>query len=154
VDGMGNVVRVAPDVQSMGHRYGSSTIAHSANSETTRLLSVLRRPTFSFKHCGPGNPTYLLIGSETPLIVSGNQADPLDGPWEVSMKYSPPSMTDDNSSKGKRIKPWQRTMRTENEKKDLVVQANAPGEYTIIGVKGKVSSILHDLPHTNRNLVV
>jgi nucleoporin POM152 len=138
VDGMGNIVGVAPDIHSVSHGYSASANSQTTNSKSMRSVSLLRRPSFSFKNCGPGNPTSLLIGSEAPLLVSGNEADPNDGPWEVTMKYLPPSPMDDNNSKGKRTKPWQRTTRTENKKKDLIIKANAPGEYTIVGVKGKV----------------
>ncbi|KII93596.1 hypothetical protein PLICRDRAFT_49632 [Plicaturopsis crispa FD-325 SS-3] len=118
-DGVGNAVRL------------SSDLTANANSGTVRALTVLRRPAVSFRHCGPGTPTSLLIGSEAPLTVSANEADALDAPWEVTVGYQPPS---DNT---KRYKPWKKVLGTQKGRKDLTVRASAPGEYTVLGVKGK-----------------
>lgn len=91
----------------------------------------------SFKYCGPGSPTSLLVGDEASLTVSAKDSDALDGPWEVSIKYQPP--TDLEKGGGKRFKPWKKTLKTQQDRKDLKFGANAPGEYTITGVRGRVS---------------
>ncbi|KAJ7361595.1 hypothetical protein DFH08DRAFT_768660 [Mycena albidolilacea] len=125
VDALGNVVRLE-----------IPTLDPSApNTKTTRSLVVLRTPTVSFKNCGPGSPASLLIGSETQLSISANVADPLDAPWEISLSYKPP--TADDVSTAKRFHPWRKTLSTQGTRKELDVRATAPGEYTILGVKGK-----------------
>ncbi|KAH7930605.1 hypothetical protein BV22DRAFT_1191200 [Leucogyrophana mollusca] len=119
IDGMGNIVHLHP-------------VEHeSADSKVVRSLSVLRRPSVSFKNCGPGNPASLLIGSEAPLTLSINDADAVDGPWDVVVEYKP---SDDS---GKRAKPWIKTLQTQKERRDLSLKVDTPGEYAIAGVKGK-----------------
>lgn len=103
-------------------------------NETTRSVDVLRRPAVAFKHCGPGNPTSLLIGSEAQLAVVAKEADVLDAPWEVDVKYHPLEQQDGKKSK---LKPWKKTISTSGDRKELAIQANAPGEYTITHVKGR-----------------
>jgi nucleoporin POM152 len=147
VDGFGNIVHLSPETS---HESRKSSPSLRINSQTVRSLSVLRRPTFSFNLCGPGNPTSFLIGSEAPLTISAIDADPQDAPWDITLKYSPPPPMDgSNKSKSKRFKPWQRTTQTQNNRKDMVVRANAPGEYTIVSVKGKVSIVLAIYPRAN-----
>lgn len=131
MDGAGNVVRVGSDTG--GAESGSMT-----QTKTTRSLMVLRRPTVSFKHCGPGSPASLLIGSEAPLAISTTDADDFDSPWEISLRYQPSRDFDDGSRGNKRYKPWKKTLKTQGDRKDLTVRANAPGDYTIVGVHGKV----------------
>ncbi|KAF7347718.1 hypothetical protein MVEN_01529000 [Mycena venus] len=126
VDALGNVIRLE-----------IPTLDPSApNTKTTRSLVVLRTPTVSFKNCGPGSPASLLIGSETQLSVSANSADALDAPWEISLSYKPPIGSDDASTT-KRFYPWKKTLSTQGNRRELDVRATAPGEYTILGVKGK-----------------
>jgi nucleoporin POM152 len=128
MDGVGNIVRVSDPLTSNSWN----------DRKFARNLTVLRRPSFSFRGCRPGNPTPLLIGSEVALTASAIAADPLDSPWELLMKYTPPPLTEENSKGNvKRYKPWKRTARTANEKTELSIQANAPGEYILLGVKGK-----------------
>ncbi|KAJ7925924.1 hypothetical protein B0H13DRAFT_1973892 [Mycena leptocephala] len=105
------------------------------NTKTTRSLVVLRTPTISFKNCGPGSPASLLIGSEAQLSISTNDADVLDAPWEISLSYKPP--TSDDTSTARRFYPWKKTLATIGSRRELDVRASAPGEYTILGVKGK-----------------
>lgn len=133
MDAAGNLIRVGPDTTETLE--GNS----NPNTKTTRSFTVLRRPTMSFKHCGPGNPTSLLIGSEAPLTISAVDVDAFDAPWDVVVKYQPPISSDDGVKLNKRYKAWRRTLQTHNIRRDLVVRANAPGEYTIVGVRGKVS---------------
>jgi nucleoporin POM152 len=143
VDGLGNIVHLSLDGSTMSPESRKSGSALKINSKTVRALSVLRRPTFSFNFCGPGNPTSFLIGSEAPLTVSAVDADPQDAPWDITLKYLPPPPIDSSSkSKSKRFKPWQRTTQTQYSRKEMVVRANAPGEYTIVRVKGKVGVML------------
>jgi nucleoporin POM152 len=129
MDALGNIVRVGSD--------NDDNTSH--NTKSTRSLTVLRRPTMSFKYCGPGNPMSLLVGSEAPLTISANEADEFDAPWEVTLKYQPSIGSDDGNKGNKRFKPWKKTLTTQNNRRELTVGANAPGEYTIVGVKGKVS---------------
>ncbi|KAG6889998.1 hypothetical protein C0995_012958 [Termitomyces sp. Mi166 len=128
-DSVGNVVRIGPDT--------SADFSGSIQTKTTRSLVVLRRPRVSFKSCGHGSPTSLLIGSEVSLGISINDADEFDSPWEISLKYEPSS---DGNKRNKRHHPWNKTLRTQDHQGDLSVRASAPGEYAIIGVQGKVRS--------------
>ncbi|KAJ7446510.1 hypothetical protein B0H11DRAFT_1879516 [Mycena galericulata] len=125
VDALGNIVRL--DIPSLD--------PSAPNTKTTRSLVVLRTPTASFKNCGPGAPASLLIGSQAHLSISTNAADPLDAPWEVSLSYKPPLPPD--AATAKRFHPWKKTLATLGSRRDLDVRATAPGEYTILGVKGK-----------------
>jgi nucleoporin POM152 len=124
MDGVGNVVQVNTPGE-----------LASEKSPSLRSFQVLRRPSMSFKHCSPGNPTAILVGMEAPLSISANEADDLDAPWEVSLKYQPPS---DDEKEAKRFKAWTKTLTTHPNRKELTVRATAPGFYTIAGVKGKV----------------
>lgn len=105
---------------------------------TSRSFQVLRRPAVSFKHCGPGNPTSILLDSETPLTISTNEVDPLDGPLDVVLKYHPPTNSENEDRGNKRFKAWKKTLKTQENRRDLTVRASAPGQYTIASVKGKV----------------
>jgi nucleoporin POM152 len=135
IDGLGNIIPVNPEVHTSIHpdseKNGLDRRTGMVNSKIIRSLVVLRRPAMSFKHCGPGSPTPLLVGSEAPLVISAKDADLLDAPWEVILKYQP----EDNS---RRPKPWKKTLKTLQDEMELSFMANAPGEYTILGVKGKV----------------
>ena len=103
---------------------------------TSRSVTVLRRPSVSFKHCGPGQPASLLIGSEAPLTIATVQADIADAPWDVDVRYDPPH-GEDGAKPSKRYKGWTKTLKTQAERRDLTLRASAPGEYTIVGVKGQ-----------------
>ena len=145
IDGIGNAVFVSHPGSKQGpgvsHLHDAET-PHPPNSKTIRSLSVLRRPSMSFKNCGPGNPTSLLIGNEASLSVVARESDILDAPWEVSLMYQPSA--DLEKGGGKRFKPWKKTLTTKHDRKDLKFGASAPGEYTILGIKGKVRKLLCD----------
>ncbi|KAF5384775.1 hypothetical protein D9615_001264 [Tricholomella constricta] len=113
MDSVGNVVRVGSD--------GSAGVSGSiTQTSTTRSLIVLRRPAVSFKHCGPGSPTSLLIGSEAPLTIAVNEdADQFDSPWEISLRYQPSPDSDGGSKANKRYKPWKKTLKTQGKKREL-----------------------------------
>ncbi|KIM79771.1 hypothetical protein PILCRDRAFT_9965, partial [Piloderma croceum F 1598] len=100
IDGFGNAVYLdhhhPPSSSSSSHKlpflfHDPNTTTNHPNTKTTRTLSVLRRPSISFKHCGPGSPTPLLIGSEAPLTIAVNEAagDEMDAPWDVEVVYRP-----------------------------------------------------------------
>jgi nucleoporin POM152 len=135
VDGVGNVIRVGADGLLANPSSNSQT-------KTTRSLVVLRRPTISFKNCKLGAPTSLLIGSEATLPISMNNADDFDSPWEIQLKYQPPIDADNGTKGNKRFKPWRKTLTTQGNRKELNIRATAPGDYTIVGVRGKVPCIL------------
>ncbi|KAG2156607.1 uncharacterized protein EDB93DRAFT_1310685 [Suillus bovinus] len=116
IDGMGNVVHL-----NEGQR----------DTKITRSLSVLRRPSVSFKACGPGHPTSLLIGSEAPVALAVSNADPVDGPWDIDVRFEPAS------GDGKRIKPWDKKIQTQEDNNDIVLKAGVPGEYIVTGIRGK-----------------
>lgn len=121
-DGVGNVVQVGGDTS-------------SGDSPSVRAFQVLRRPAMSFKQCSPANPTSMLAGSEVPLLISVADGDMLDAPWDISLKYEPSE--DDKAAK--RYKSYNKKVSTQVGRKDLTIHANAPGFYTVTGLKGKVS---------------
>ncbi|OCH96431.1 hypothetical protein OBBRIDRAFT_718237 [Obba rivulosa] len=125
-DALGNVVPAGK---------GPAAHTHGTEGQTHRSVTVLKRPAVAFKNCGPGSPAPLLIGSQASLKISAHDADALDAPWDITLKYQPPAA--EESGKSKRRKPWLKEYKTEKAMKDLVVQADAPGEYVIAGVKGK-----------------
>lgn len=101
-----------------------------------RSVTVLRRPVVSFKNCGPEKPASLSIGSEAQLTIAASEADSADAPWEVAIKYQPPAEEEAKAGK-KKYRPWNKKLETQNGKRELIVRANAPGQYIIDGVKGK-----------------
>ena len=126
-DALGNMVTVAP-------RY--PLLSDSIDSKVVRATTVLRRPTVSFKGCGVGNPIPLLIGQDAPVRIATKDADVQDAPWDIMVKYAANGAAD--GGKGdKRTKPWTQTLTTEGEKGEVTFKANAPGEYAIVGIKGK-----------------
>ncbi|KAF7798524.1 hypothetical protein EIP86_009745 [Pleurotus ostreatoroseus] len=124
-DALGNVVSAGVDASTSGRNPNQS------QSGTVRAVSVLRRPAMSFRHCGPGNPTSLLIGSEASLTIAAKQADELDTPLDVTVEYQPPA------DGGKKLKSWTKTFSTPGTQRELTVLGSAPGEYSITHVKGK-----------------
>ncbi|KAF8899024.1 hypothetical protein BD779DRAFT_1431977 [Infundibulicybe gibba] len=123
-DGVGNIIRVDLDQ------------TPSRIARMSRSLRVLHRPAVSFKHCSPGSPASLIIGSETTLPITLNDADEFDSPWEVSLRYQPPT-SDDATGNNKRLKPWKKTLKTRDNRREVNIRANTPGDYMIVGVRGK-----------------
>lgn len=128
-DAIGNVVH-------MGTNQMTTDRMSTSKTKTTRSLLVLRRPTVSFRHCGPGRPASILMGAETPLTISANTSDVLDTAWEVLVRYQPPIHSEHGV--GKRFTPWERSFKTHGRRQAVSVQAIAPGDYTIVQVKGNV----------------
>ena len=117
IDGVGNVVRAE----------GPSDVT------PTRSFVILTRPSVSFTHCSQERPTSLLIGSEAAVGIRVNDADLLDGPLEISLSYVP--FSDEANSK---YKPYNKVLRTREDRNSLSFMAGSPGEYVIDSVKGKV----------------
>jgi len=137
IDGVGNSLSISHPSTFTEHAHEANATFYGPNLNSTRSFSVIRPPAVSFKYCGPGSPTSLLIGSEVPLTIAVNHADVLDAPWEVSLKYQPP--TDLEENRGKRLQSWRKNLMTPRKKKDLSFRASTPGDYRIVGVKGKVN---------------
>lgn len=106
------------------------------HDQITRSITVLRRPSVSFRHCGAGNPASLLIGSDTTLTMSLKEADILDGPWDVNVQYSAP-VDEDVPKTQKASTPRKWTLTSPEGRRELELQASKPGEYSITGIKGK-----------------
>jgi nucleoporin POM152 len=124
------------ELESITDRFGNAISVGSLSGDyvqskwrSTRSVTVLRRPKVSFKTCGPGTPSSLIIGSETPLTISTHEADPLDSPWDVTVKYQPAPST--------RHKSWTRTIKSRKDDRGFGFRVNTPGDYTILDVKGK-----------------
>lgn len=138
VDAIGNMQHLGldPSARSAVASKDSHGILADSNTKISRTLHVLRRPKVSFKTCGPATPVSLRIGSEVSLAIGTKDADVLDGPWDVTVRYQPPV---DESGKpiNKRYQPWQQTLQTKEGTEELGLKTQAPGEYTILDVKGK-----------------
>lgn len=130
-DAVGNIVRVGAGMPSVESDAYATT--------TTRSFQVLRRSSVSFKHCGPGQPTAIRIGGEAALTIAVNEADTFDLPLEVTVKYQPRPPSEGDRPSTRSDKPWVKKLSTENNRRDIALQAQAPGEYTIQKVTGKVS---------------
>lgn len=115
---------------------GNTILLKGDPLKTRRTTKVLRRPTVSFKNCGPGRPLPLLIGYKTNLRMSLQQYHVDDFPWNVSVKYEP-SKEDGLSTPSKQLKPWTRVVTAEDESGIVDLAAAAPGEYTIVDVRGR-----------------
>ncbi|KDR85486.1 hypothetical protein GALMADRAFT_84345 [Galerina marginata CBS 339.88] len=127
-DGVGNAIRVGLEAQVSD---GSSV----SKTKTTRSFMVLQKPAFSFSHCSTDSPMSLLIGSETSLGIKTTHADPFDAPWDINLAYQPLS---GGEAKGIKVnKPWRKTLKIQGDEKDLSFRVNTPGEYKVLGVKGK-----------------
>jgi nucleoporin POM152 len=126
-DALGNVMHAGSQAESVGESF---------HDHTTRSVTVLSRPSVSFRHCGAGSPASLLIGSETSLSLALKGSDQLDTPWNVKVNYAPPS-DDEVSISYKNLKAWTKTVTSSEDRKDVVLRVNTPGEYSIAGVKGK-----------------
>lgn len=124
-DALGNTVQANSDV---------STVPLE---KTTRSVTVLKRPSVAFRHCGPGKPAALLIGSDTGLTIDARSADNLDYPLDVQVQYNPPSDEDISDRGSKKQKPWMKTLHTQENHPDISFRAGAPGEYSIMRVHGK-----------------
>lgn len=118
-DGIGNTVRMVEE-----NLTGKRT-------KTVRPLTVLRRPSVSFSACSSEHPKALRIGEETPLAITTNEADPLDAPWDVTVRYQP------LVEEGKKLHPWTKTLTTAGDRRVAILQVSAPGEYSILNIKGK-----------------
>lgn len=128
-DGLGNVQSLLSS-----HKADSKEVDPRQLKETTRSVTVLKRAAVSFRDCAPGKPSSLLIGSESPLIVTAREYDNKDGPWDIKVKYQPGQ----ESNKDKKApKPWVKTFSTPAGKNQLTLSASTPGEYSIIDVKGQ-----------------
>ncbi|KAL1739223.1 hypothetical protein HDZ31DRAFT_20074, partial [Schizophyllum fasciatum] len=106
-------------------------LGQGSDLKTTSSVTVLRRPAMAFKSCGPGRPTPVLIGAETDLSVVASAADGMDAPYQVTVKYSPPTDGPRRSS------AFTKTYSTDGSSREASVLAKYPGEYTIVGVHGK-----------------
>ena len=111
-------------------------VCTESNMKISRSLRVLHRPTMAFKGCGPQKPSSLRIGSNVSLIIDSQDSDELDSPWEVKVRYQPPT-DESGKSVNKRLRPWQQTIHTQPGRRDLTVTADSPGDYTIVDIRGK-----------------
>ena len=111
-------------------------LSSESNTKISRSLRVLHRPTMAFKGCGPQKPASLRIGSNVSLVIDTQEADDFDAPWDVKVRYQPP--TDEfGKSINKRLRSWQQTIQTQSSNRDLTVEADSPGDYTIVDIRGK-----------------
>ena len=95
------------------------------------LLAQFGRRFIFERTCSPARPSQVKIGGTTGLILSAPQSDAEDGPWDMVVQYAPPA--DDP----RRAKAWTKTLQTAPGKKNLQVEADAPGTYTLLDVKGR-----------------
>ena len=131
LDGLGNIRPLSPAYFS--NKGDARDVDARLLKETTRSITVLKRAAMSFRDCAPGKPASLLIGSESPIVITAREYDNQDGPWDVKVKFQP----QDSGKDKKTPKPWVKTLTTPVGANQLTLNANAPGEYSIIDVKGK-----------------
>lgn len=127
-DGVGNTVRV-------GIEAPSSDINSFSKTKTTRSFVVLQKPSVSFSQCSSDTPASLLIGSDANINIRITHIDAFDAPLDVSLAYQPPT---DGDVKGKRSKGWKKTLKAQADDTNLAFRVNTPGDYKILGIKGKV----------------
>lgn len=139
VDGLGNLRTLTPtQSQRKGAPASDASDASPQSVNAVRLATVVRNAAMSFRDCSPGNPASLLIDSEVKLAVIARQSDPRDGPWQVTVKYEPEGSN--ASGKRKSSKPWTKSLATLEGKAELLIVADAPGQYSITDVKGRFCS--------------
>lgn len=136
VDALGNVVRL--DSLYSSHMDRSSW--DQVQTDTTRSLSVLPRPAVSFRSCGPNKPVPMKIGKSVPLSLAISAADELDSPWEVAIEHTPEDIA-------KAKDGWKKTF-TSTEARQLTIDAEAPGSYSIVGVRGRVRLLSLDCQYS------
>jgi nucleoporin POM152 len=107
-------------------------------SKATRSFIILRRPTVAFKDCSLDTPTYLKLGSESSLVISGNTSDAFNAGWEVTLKYQPPIDAYRSGRRAAWLTPWERTFTNQGNRRDIHIPAIGPGDYTIVTMKGMV----------------
>lgn len=138
-DGLGNVGVLSQPTPSKATPHLLSTNVEKSTvvltKENSRVVVVLRRAMVSFSDCAPGHPATLLIGSETQLRATANDADMTDAPWDVVVNYQP--AVSSSSGNFKQVKAWKKTFVTQPGGSLLTIDANAPGEYTLASIKGK-----------------
>ena len=111
-------------------------VSPESSTKVSRTLRVLHRPTMAFKGCGPQKPSSLRFGSRVSLVIDSQDSDDWDSPWEVNVRYQPPT-DESGKSVNKRLRPWQQTIHTQPGRRDLTVAADSPGDYTIVDIRGK-----------------
>ena len=131
-DALGNLEQLSPSSSTSKN----GDLSPESSAKISRSLRVLHRPTMAFKGCGPQKPSSLRIGSNVSLVIDTQEADDLDSPWDVKVRYQPPT-DESGKSVNKRLRPWQQTIHTPAGKRDLTVEADSPGDYTIIDIRGK-----------------
>ncbi|KAH9081740.1 hypothetical protein EDB83DRAFT_2334467 [Lactarius deliciosus] len=104
----------------LGNLETLSNLSLESSTKISRSLRVLHRPTMAFKGCGPQKPSSLRIGSNVSLVIDSQDSDDLDSPWDVKVRYQPPT---DEFGK--------------SDRRDLTVTADSPGDYTIVDIRGK-----------------
>ncbi|TFK58974.1 hypothetical protein BDN72DRAFT_884089 [Pluteus cervinus] len=129
-DGAGNVVRFSP----IGAVFSSTDFTSTSRIKTAHSMVVSRKSRVSFRSCSLANPTSLLMGHEALLTVAANASDVHDSSWEAVIKYEPPA---DSNISGRRTGPWERTIQPFGRRTEALLPVIAPGDYTIVRVKGK-----------------
>jgi nucleoporin POM152 len=105
--------------------------------DMTRIISVLKPAEFSFKGCRAGQTIKLLQGRKTELEVKVAKYDERDGPWNVGFVYvPPPAPTNTKSGSKGSLQGWARDVN--GDQHNIKLQADAPGEYRIVGARGQV----------------
>lgn len=87
IDGMGNVQTLTPKIKPQGEQ----AVLKAQQTDAIRSVAVLKRASMSFRDCAPGSPVSLLRGGSVPLTVVAGDADQRDGPWRVTVRYTPPT---------------------------------------------------------------
>ncbi|KAJ3563589.1 hypothetical protein NP233_g8846 [Leucocoprinus birnbaumii] len=130
IDGQGNTVRVGTESAVVD----SDTVS---KTETTRSFVVLRQPLVSFRDCNLQHPKSLTIDSTVNLELTVKELDSFDSPWEVKLNYQPPRGLPAGAKVDSKLKPRDLLLKTPGGREVLTLKAEAPGDYTVVSIKGK-----------------
>lgn len=123
-------------VDSLGNRAELYSLNPRYKSDYTRTISVLKPAEFSFQGCQAGQTISLIQGKETRLSLVARHFDNRDGPWRLSVRYTPDADEKGSDAKGVVAKPATQEYVSSRRHMDFVV--DKPGIYELLNVQGQV----------------
>jgi nucleoporin POM152 len=129
-------------LNSISDRLGNNVELRSVNtrskSDLQRTISVLRPAEFSFQGCRSGQAVKLLQGQETKLHIHAGHHDSREGPWKLSVRYTPTISDLHKGANGKNtpIHGWTKNFMTMERHYSFPVEG--PGDYTLTSAQGQI----------------